>query len=338
MLIPILNGLLRVKDVPVTWLLFLLNLAVFIGSALPSRHSQATINDYLEDTQFIQLQGRLYTQFVLREADEHSPLLSRLAEKAQKGDPEKLKLMGTLAIRSAPFMENGVQQNYRGDQVEIERWREKIREIRLNQDRHPSYVLGLTAEEMDLTHWVSYMFVHSGEMHFLGNMFFLLIFGTMLEPLIGGLALMIVYLLSGMVGAGAFLLLSGPTAAPLIGASGSISGLMGLFCIFYWKTPVRFVYFLLPSANYVGLIYLPAWVVFLMFGLSDLAGYWGAINDFGGVAYAAHLGGEAAALLIGATVYLIRFRRSPQIAPEAPKVPVGRPISIAELVNQLKAS
>lgn len=338
MLIPILNGLLRFKDVPVTWILFLLNFAVFLGGAIPTRYSQKTINEYLDDAKFVQLQGQLYSQFVLRNANNHSPLLIQLAAKAQKGDPEKLKMMGTLAVRSAAFMDDGVHQPYRGDQIEIDLWRVKVRDIRSSQDRHPSYVLGLTAEGMDLSHWVSYMFVHSGEAHLIGNMFFLLIFGTMLEPLIGGLALMIVYLLSGMVGAGAFLLLSGPTAAPLIGASGSVSGLMSLFCIYFWRTPVRFVYFLLPSANYCGLIYLPAWVVFVMFGLSDIAGYWGTLDDFGGVAYAAHLGGEAAALLIGATIYLLRFRRAKVITPAAPVVPIGKPISIAELIHQAKVS
>ena len=338
MIIPILNGLLRFRCAPVTWLLFFLNAAVFLGGMIPTVNSQSVINEYLDDPGFLRLQGRLFSQFVQQNRMEYSPLVLQLAQKAEQGDPEKLRLMGTLAVRNSEFMSRGPKLEFRGDQVEIKRWREKVANLRLSQDRHPSYVLGLTADEVGLSHWLSYIFVHSGPYHFIGNMYFLLIFGSMLEPIIGGLALMVVFLLSGMVGAGTFLLLSGATAAPLIGASGSISGLMALFCIFFWRRPVRYIYFLLPSVHYTGLIFLPAWVVLLMFGLSDLAGYWSAVNEFGGVAYTAHLGGEVAALLIGSIVYLLRFRRTGLAVPEGPDVPVGTPISVAELVTTLKAS
>ncbi len=338
MIIPILNGLLRWRQAPITWLLFLLNAVVYVGGMIPSENSQTVINQYLDDPSFLRLQGRLFSQFVKQNETSYSPLVLQLAEKAENGDPEKLRTMGTLAIRSSEFMNRGPASQYRGDQVEIKLWREKLANLRASQDRHPSYVLGLTADAEDLSHWLSYIFVHSGGYHFVGNMFFLLIFGSMLEPIIGGLALMVVFLLSGMVGAGVFLLLSGATAAPLIGASGSISGLMALFCFLFWKRPVRFIYILLPSVHYTGLIFLPAWVVLVMFALSDLAGYWSAVNEFGGVAYTAHLGGEFAALLIGMIIYLLRYRRVGLNVPESPDIPVGTPISIHELVINLKHS
>lgn len=336
MIIPILNGLLRFSQAPVTWLLFIVHGLIYFMGALPALQSQATIDDMLDDSQFMRVQGRIFSQYVASHPSEYSALMQRLASKAQKGDAEKLELMGTLAIRNSQFLAEGPELEFQGDQVQIARWKKRLKVLQNSQDRHPSYVLGLTADDMGLTKWMSYIFVHSGPYHFIGNMFFLLIFGSMLEPLIGGLALLVIYILTGMIGAGVFLLLTGATAAPLIGASGAVSGLMSLFCLIYWRTPVRFMYFVLPSAHYTGFIFLPAWIVLVMFAASDVAGYLSAVPDFGGVAYAAHLGGEAAALLAGFVLFLLRYRKPHRLASIDPEFPVGRPISIAEVIDSVR--
>jgi membrane associated rhomboid family serine protease len=333
MIVPILNGLLRLKQVPMTWILFILNAIVFFAGIVPTMTSQTGINQYLDDDQFLRTQGRMFSQFITEHPAGYSTLLHKLAKRGTSGDPEKLKMLGALAVRDSEFMNDGLDLKYHGDEIEIQDWREKISRLKFFQESHPSYMLGLTSDDLGVSRWLTYIFVHSGGYHFIGNMYFLLIFGSMLEPIIGGLALLIVFLLSGMVGAGTFLLISGPTAAPLIGASGAVSGLMALFSFLYWKTSVRYVYFLLPSPHYVGVVFLPAWTVLGMFLLSDLAGYWGNVDDFGGVAYAAHLGGEGVAFLIGLIVYLLRFRNSPSAQPirlPAPSLQVGRFYSIAQ--------
>lgn len=337
MIIPILNGLLKFSKAPVTWILFLLNGAVFVASLAPSIKLQAELEKHLDDPNFIQIQGRLFAQFIGENPQSYSGLLRQLAAKSQTQDgEEKIKLLGSLAVRNSQFLEEAPDHVFQGDQVEISQWRETIKKLRFIQDRHPSYIWGLTSDQMGLERWVSYIFVHSGPYHFLGNMYFLLIFGSMLEPLIGGLALMIVFLGSGIAAAGAFLLLTGATAAPLIGASGAVSGLMVLFCLFYWKTPVRYMYMLLPSTRYVGYVFLPSWCVGAMFILSDVAGYFGGINEFGGVAYSAHLGGELTALLIGAAIYLVRYRKPERLAAIDPEVVIGKPISIADTIEKMR--
>ena len=336
MIVPILNGLLRFAQAPITWLLFLLNGTVFLGSIIPSVESQVTIDRYLEDESFLKLQGRLFAQYIRLHPENYSELMKSLAERSLNGSTEKLHLLGSLAVRNSEFMAKAPALEFRGDQIEIKHWRHDIQDLQNSQERHPSYVLGLTADDISVGKWLSYIFVHSGAYHFIGNMYFLLIFGSMLEPLIGGLAILVVFLLSGMIAAGVFILLTGATAAPLIGASGAVSGLMALFCLYYWNKPVRFFYFILPSARYVGVIFLPAWVVFLMFGLSDLAGYWGSMMDFGGVAYTAHLGGEAAALLIGIIVYFLRFHKATPFNPSPQEQPIGKTISLQDMVDTFK--
>lgn len=338
MILPVLNGLLNFRKAPVTWILFLLNAAVFLAGVVPSVRSQAVIDKSLDNNQFLATQGEVYSQYVKRTPQSHSLLISKLADKAINGENDKLRLLGSLAIRDSDFLDRAFSDKFHGDVIELKHWRRELEQMRLQQDLHPSYQLGLTSDEFQLDRWISYIFVHSGPYHFLGNMYFLLIFGSLLEPIVGGLALLVVFLGTGLVAAGTFLLLTGATAAPLIGASGAVSGVMALLCFFYWRRPVRFMYFVLPSSRYVGFIFLPGWVILGMFFLSDLAGYLGTSRDFGGVAYTAHLGGEAMAFVIG--LFLIGWRKllnRPALkAVVSEEAPMGRPLSVHEMTEILR--
>ncbi|MCB0343382.1 MAG: rhomboid family intramembrane serine protease, partial [Bdellovibrionales bacterium] len=152
---------------------------------------------------------------------------------------------------------------------------------------------------------------------------FLFIFGCYLETILGGLAVLVIYLGSGMVAAGTFLLINGASSAPLIGASGAVSGLMALFCFLHWRIPVRCFYWLfIPVKGYSGFVYVPAWIIFFLWSASDLGGYLGSLAEFGGIAYTAHLGGEAAGLITGVVLFVLtRFRPLPPQAESGTSVP-----------------
>ena len=162
-------------------------------------------------------------------------------------------------------------------------------------------------------------------------MLFLLIFGCMLEPVIGGVGLLISYLLSGMVAAGVFLFLSGVSSVPLIGASGAVSGIMALFCFMFWRRSVRYVYFLfIPRRGYAGYVYLPGWITMAIWVLSDLAGYIGTVDEFGGIAHTAHLGGEFSGVVVGLVLYCLRVILKKDQLPEEkipPTFPIGTKIA-----------
>lgn len=75
---------------------------------------------------------------------------------------------------------------------------------------------------------ISYMFVHSDEVHLLCNMWFLLFFGSKLESLLGIKKFLLLYFISGI--------LSGVVASlfstyPIIGASGAIYAILGALII-----------------------------------------------------------------------------------------------------------
>ena len=75
-------------------------------------------------------------------------------------------------------------------------------------------------------------FVHdwNGPLHILFNSYAIYLFGTQLEPMLGKLRFLTLYLLSIFGGSVAVLLLSDPRV-PVVGASGAFFGLMGAFFI-----------------------------------------------------------------------------------------------------------
>jgi hypothetical protein len=137
------------------------------------------------------------------------------------------------------------------------------------------------------------MFLHGGWMHFLGNMWFLHIFGDNVEDRFGHAGYLLFYLACGVAASLAHLL-SGPNSTiPTIGASGAIAGVMGAYLVSY---PHARVQTLVPIVFLIQIVVLPA-PVFL--------GIWFVIQFFQGVAtvtdvestgvaWWAHIGGFAA--------------------------------------------
>jgi membrane associated rhomboid family serine protease len=96
------------------------------------------------------------------------------------------------------------------------------------------------------------MFLHGGIEHIAGNMFFLWIFGRAVEDALGWPAYLGAYLLCGVAAAlmqHIMTLTFTPQflSVPLLGASGAIAGVMGLFAPRFYRTPVR-TFYVLPYA------------------------------------------------------------------------------------------
>ncbi len=140
------------------------------------------------------------------------------------------------------------------------------------------------------------MFVHSGWLHLLGNMLFLLIFGNNVEDRLRRLPYLLFYLACGYLAAYGYALVNPGAAAPLVGASGAISGVLGAYLILYPRVRVHvFVGFFLLS--------LPAYLVLLMWiGLQLLSGLPQITSlrtvSSSGVAVWAHIGGFFAGVVL----------------------------------------
>jgi membrane associated rhomboid family serine protease len=145
------------------------------------------------------------------------------------------------------------------------------------------------------------MFMHGGIAHLLGNMLFLWIFGDNLEHRLGHARYLIFYLVCGLIASLAHVFTTAALSTdqssmliPSLGASGAISGVLGGYILLYPHRRVRaFLFNILTTV--------PAWVavgLWFVFQLISGLGMLGGGSQQGGVAYAAHIGGFIAGLLL----------------------------------------
>lgn len=142
------------------------------------------------------------------------------------------------------------------------------------------------------------MFMHGGIAHIAGNMLFLWIFGDNLEHAMGRRRYLLFYLLCGVLAGLCHVLssayLNKSTLVPSLGASGAISGVLGGYLILFPRRLVH-VWVLLGTMTLPAFIVVGLWFVFqLINGMGILGGEEAA----GGIAYAAHIGGFIAGLIL----------------------------------------
>ncbi|WP_144820702.1 rhomboid family intramembrane serine protease [Marinobacter piscensis] len=151
--------------------------------------------------------------------------------------------------------------------------------------------LGLTPAQLSLSSLITYQFLHGGWGHIIGNLVFLFLLGFTVEKALGPGRYLLAYLACGALSGLVFTAFSLGSPVPLVGASGSISGLMGMYVAIYGLQKIRFFYFLGVYFNYFrapALAILPVWLG------KEIYDYW--FSGATGVAYMAHAGG----LLAGA--------------------------------------
>lgn len=147
---------------------------------------------------------------------------------------------------------------------------------------------------------LSGMFLHGGFMHLAGNMLYLWIFGDNVEHRFGAVKFLVFYLVSGIAGSIAHIALAPDSLVPMLGASGAISGVLGAYIVLFpWnRVDTLFLYRMisLPALYVIGIW--AAMQVFSGWGTLAKAGGGGG-GEGAGVAYAAHIGGFVAGLVLG---------------------------------------
>jgi rhomboid family protein len=139
------------------------------------------------------------------------------------------------------------------------------------------------------------MFLHGSWMHLIGNMWFLWIFGNNVEDSMGRVRFIVFYLLTGLVAAAAFVFFNPTSAMPLVGASGAISGVMGAYLVLYPRARVDTLFFFLI---FFRVIPVPAWLILGYWFLIQLLSSTSVHGQGAGVAYAAHVGGFLAGVML----------------------------------------
>ena len=161
---------------------------------------------------------------------------------------------------------------------------------------------------------LSCMFIHGGFLHLAGNMLFLWVFGTSMERRLGPLRFLLLYLATGVAATLSHLAIDPQSQAPLIGASGAVSGVLGAYLLTFPYNRIRalIVMILITVIELPAVWLLGLWFVWQLFqGLTSLG-----LSNTVSVAFFAHVGGfVAGALLMAAARLLLRRPVLPRRTP-----------------------
>lgn len=135
---------------------------------------------------------------------------------------------------------------------------------------------------LDPVELVAHLFIHAGFLHLLGNMLYLWVFGNAVLDKIGNVWFLAVFLLTGVVGGVAQVMVGG---VPALGASGAVNGIIGFYLVVYPTNRVHCVYWFFIRA---GEFSLPGFVLILIWFFMDNVG---AVSGSDGVGYLSHIGG-----------------------------------------------
>ncbi|MBW1982212.1 MAG: rhomboid family intramembrane serine protease [Deltaproteobacteria bacterium] len=134
----------------------------------------------------------------------------------------------------------------------------------------------------------SYMFLHGGFWHLLGNMWSLYIFGDNVEDRLGSVKYLVFYLLCGVASGLFHVAINYHSQVPTIGASGAIAGVMGAYFLLYPHSRILTlipIFFLPYFIEIPAFVFLGFWFLFQFFSAA------GTVAGGGGIAWWAHVGG-----------------------------------------------
>ncbi|MBU1193794.1 MAG: rhomboid family intramembrane serine protease [Proteobacteria bacterium] len=140
----------------------------------------------------------------------------------------------------------------------------------------------------------TYMFLHGGFLHFLGNMWSLYIFGDNVEDHFGSVRFLGFYLLCGIISGLCHFFLTTDPMMPTIGASGAIAGVMGAYFLLYPKARILT---LIPIIIIPWFIEVPAFIFLGFWFFLQLVNAAGS-SAGAGIAWWAHIGGFIAGIIL----------------------------------------
>ena len=159
--------------------------------------------------------------------------------------------------------------------------------------------------------FISFMFLHGGFWHLLGNMWSLYIFGDNVEDRLGHLRYLIFYMICGVASGLSHLLLNLNSNVPTIGASGAIAGVMGAYFILH---PRAKILTLIPIFFIPYFLEIPAYFFLGFWFLLQFINAAGSAGQVGGVAWWAHIGG-----FVFGIIFLKIFLALPGVPPPEKK-------------------
>jgi len=135
------------------------------------------------------------------------------------------------------------------------------------------------------------MFLHSGWLHIISNMWVLWIFGDNVEDHMGHVRFLVFYLVCGVVSSVFHLVTNIHSTVPAIGASGAIAGILGAYFLLF---PLSRIIVVFPVFFWPFFFELPAFIYLgVWFFIQFFSGTLSLVlpGNAGGIAWWAHIGG-----------------------------------------------
>jgi membrane associated rhomboid family serine protease len=221
------------------------------------------------DAQKIEQSYRYYAESGLFER-EHQPFLAfvKQNETAAPDDIHALAVQSAAQFQHAaydPAFAHAVHRALDGDA----QWRANRSQFDALVATISSQAYAFNAAETRPVTWITNMFLHGSVMHLVGNMVFLFLFGFALEIAVGRGMFLLLYLCSGLGGTLLYWASELGTDHSILGASGAVSGLMGMYIALYGVRKISFFYnviFVTGTVRAPALIIFPVWVGYELIG------------------------------------------------------------------------
>ena len=150
------------------------------------------------------------------------------------------------------------------------------------------------------------MFLHGGISHIMGNMWFLWVFGDNVEGVLGHVKFAVFYIICGLAATMSQLLVNPSSTIPMVGASGAIAGVLGMYMIRFPHARVHVFAFIII---FFTTFRIPAMFVLGFWFFNQLTNGLGSLgfDTTGGVAWFAHIGGFISGVMLNQAFKHIRL-------------------------------
>ena len=168
------------------------------------------------------------------------------------------------------------------------------------------YTFGLIPAQFSIITIFTSMFLHGGISHIIGNMWFLWLFGDNVESVLGHVKYAIFYMLCGIIAAVTQILVDPSSEIPMVGASGAIAGILGLYMMRFPHARVHVFAFIII---FFTTFRVPAIIVLGFWFFNQLTNGMGTLglDTTGGVAWFAHIGGFITGIMLNQAFKLVKI-------------------------------
>ncbi|MGM0450173.1 MAG: rhomboid family intramembrane serine protease [Pseudomonadota bacterium] len=307
LIIPLHKAVSRQNFPLVTLLLLLLNGVVFVVFQGGDTKVMMEAASFYQESDLEKREWAWLEDFVPGYEMDFRERMERLDEAAENGvDDRRLALARSRMVAShqdfLPALRSGDIIDPDSDRYAD--WQSDRAEFEALMDQSVTRKYMMHYDEVEPLTLLSHMFLHGGLGHLVGNMLFLLLLGILVEGALGPGLFLLAYLVAGLGGSALSLAVHWGTPTGVLGASGAIAGLMGLFTVLYGRLRVRFFYWAWVYFDYVrapAIVLLPVWLGWELLQF--------VMADGSNVAYEAHAGGIMTGALIAAGVRALGWQR-----------------------------